>query len=308
MSPGRSPLNILLSSDERGVLGLAAAGRSIAEHAPPSRDIRFHLFHSGLDNDTLHKLEDSWTCPGRQTSLVPLEFSVGRVKDLMRSRDVPHMSYSRIFLDEILQDDVARCVYCDIDVLFERDVSELHDMDLEGATIAAVSNATEEDGEAQFRRLGVPGRHYFNAGILAIDVNLWRRQEVSTRALGFCRTAGEALVMHDQDALNVILRDSWKPLPDYWNWWRPEAYTGTEAAIIHMAMNPKPWHPDYQGIHRERFFHYLDRTAFAGTRPKELTALGHFMRRMGRWVPYWPTVLRRLRRSVGGLIGKSNST
>jgi lipopolysaccharide biosynthesis glycosyltransferase len=296
MSGRPDPINVLMSTDRGGVLGAAVTGRSIAENANGARPLNFHLFHGGLDDRTLHRLEASWSIPGRVSKLIPMVFAIDRVRDLLRSRDIPHMAYARLFLDDIMANSATRCVYTDIDVLFERDIEELHDMPLDGAVLGAVPNSTPEEDQAQLQRLGVSGARYFNTGVLSIDVEVWREYDVAGKTLVLARSAGDHLKMHDQDALNVVLAGQWKPLPQYWNFWWPGGFDGDEPVVIHMAMSPKPWQMGYAGPHADRFFAYLDRTAFAGRRPLQLGPLGTVAWRAKRSIPYWPTVWRRLRR------------
>lgn len=298
--PSRT-VHILLCTDRKGVPGAAVTGRSIVENATRGTHFVFHLFHGGLDEETVGRLERSWQVAGKPMSLVPVEFPVSRVRDLVRSRDIPYIAYARLFLGELLSPDVSRCVYCDIDILFERDVTELHATELEGAVLGAVPNASPEVDEADLRRLGVPGTRYFNTGMLLVDVDEWRVRDVARRALDFARGAGEGLRMHDQDALNAVLYDSWKQLPEHWNRWRSDTVNWDEPYVVHMAMSPKPWQVGYAGPHAPRFFEYLDRTEFGGVRPRELGGLAGLARRAWRVIPYWPSVLRRIGRVLRSL-------
>ena len=73
---------------------------------------------------------------------------------------------------------------------------------------------------------------YFNSGIMIIDFEPWRKQNISKKVIDFINenSSEDFLVFHDQDALNAILYDQWHELHPRWN------------AQTHIIMNEKTHH------------------------------------------------------------------
>lgn len=295
--PGRS-LNVVYATDRRGLVGLAASALSLAQHVPPTRPLSFWILDQGLTwkERSLVAADLRGPRPAVTVSFVPL--SPDWFSGFIHSRSIPRVAYARLLLGDLLPDSVARCLYLDVDTVCLGNVEDLHDLDLGGLPAAAVPNASSGgDGRVEFQRLGVEGSGYFNSGVLVCDLARWREERIGEAAIAFVRQAGSRLIMHDQDALNVVLRGRWKSLPDSWNRWAVHTASG-ETRILHYTMSPKPWHADYRGPERDRYVALLKQTSLAHRLPRNplgLTALG---RRVRARLPYLPTVLRMLRERV----------
>lgn len=299
MDAGGEIVEVVFATDRRLVMAAAAAGRSVLDAAARPDRIRLHMLGGGLSDADRAALRSSWQAAPAPYAIEFHDFNVGSVGDLLRSKTVSHMCYARLFLADFLPATSRRAIYLDVDTVADRDVGELDALPLEGAILAAVPNGTLDDQQKQLQRLGVSARGYFNGGVMVLDLEAWRAQEVGRRAIAFARAFTGVLSLWDQDALNAVVPDQWRPLGDEWNSWA--AHTDVpDGRLLHYAMTPKPWDADYRGRHRDVFFRALDRTAFAGWRPPHLFGLGPLATALRRRIPYPPTVLRMLREALGG--------
>jgi lipopolysaccharide biosynthesis glycosyltransferase len=295
------PVDILLCFDRRFLLGAAVTIRSITENACPSSSLRFHIFSPDLDDDAQKRLADSAMARVPRIQTFSYRIDPSAFSDLLRSKQISHTAYARLFAAEILDASITELIYVDADVLFARDVCELMNIPLNGKVLAAVPNGSLSDQQKNLQRLGVAAESYFASGLMVIDLARWRREQVGIRALQFAHDAGDRLVLHDQDALNGVIRGEFVPLPTTWCHWASES-DAIRDAVIHYAMTPKPWDPDYQGGYRDQFFECLDRTPFAGWRPARWFGLAPILARAARALPYPPTVLRILREKVTAFV------
>lgn len=301
-------VHVVLAVDPGCVLGCAVSMQSLLVNASPDAKVSFHLITGGLAAHDVDRLTRTATSADRPVEVSVREFEPQRVQHLLRSKLVTHMTYARLFLDELLPESVSRCAYIDCDLVFERDVLELWRTDLQGRCAAAVPNGSPEETEAYRVRLGLRTAAYFNAGVMLIDVNRWREQNVGPRALAEAMRVGEDLILHDQDALNCVLQGDWVPVPLHWNVWAIHpSLTADDRAVLHYMGAPKPWQADYDRPFGDRFYEYLDQTPFRGTRPWNPLGLGAQFARLRRRVPYLPTVLRMARRLVAGGNGRGKA-
>lgn len=192
-------------------------------------------------------------------------------------------AYGRFFVHQLAAG-ADRVIYLDADTLPVRSIQDLLEMDLGGATAAAVRDdyiATfgSPFGPAE-RDPGLdPARPYFNSGVLVIDPAAWRRQRVAERATRWLQRFGPGTELVDQDALNVVLQGDWRELPPVWNvgwgWYEPGRCEGPFetmpqiARILHYTTEDKPWSVPCT-VPRwacDPFFAALDRTPWSGWRP-----------------------------------------
>src|SRR5207249_2600441 len=58
---------------------------------------------------------------------------------------------------------------------------------------------------------------YFNAGLMLINTNVWREEQIGRRAIQLIGTSEPPLKWLDQDALNMLIRERWRELDERWN-------------------------------------------------------------------------------------------
>jgi len=136
----------------------------------------------------------------------------------------------------------------DVDLLVLRDLGGMWEMDLGGAIVGAVTDWFLPEWKARCGGIeGLPAvPEYFNSGVLLLDMEQWRRERVSERALVYLQQHPETPFC-DQDALNVVCSGKWKEMGAYWNHQNhfELELAKTEAAawpgIVHFITGGKPW-------------------------------------------------------------------
>jgi hypothetical protein len=130
-------------------------------------------------------------------------------------------------------------------------------------------------GVKGYRALGLePETAYFNAGVMVVDLDAWRREQVEERALDYLDRYASQVFFHEQEALNVVLAQRWRPLAQTWNWSAhplhapAEHLQGATPSILHFTGARKPWVRGGAGPWYERYVHFLDATDWRGKRPR----------------------------------------
>jgi lipopolysaccharide biosynthesis glycosyltransferase len=291
-------IRILLAVDPKQVIGCAVSMRSILENVRHGAAVHFDVITSGISPQDRQALCATVRGGRRQGTIDLHDVDLTRFTHLMASKLVSHTTYARLLIDDVLPPDAARCIYVDCDMVVERDIAEAWEFPLQGRTVAATANGDATDSRRNLARLGLEGDRYLNAGFVVIDVERWRALHVSERALQQAEMQGDRLVLHDQDALNCALQNDWVVMPREWNAGIPvcDWLTDDSKAVFHYWGAPKPWHADYTGRFRPKFFRYLDMTAFAGVRPWNPLGLGALLVRSRRRIPHYPSVVRAIKR------------
>lgn len=133
------------------------------------------------------------------------------IKDFTRKA-----TWYRISLDELIPD-AKRILYLDLDLLVKDSLLPLWQTPLEGHVLGAVTNVPPRQEQAYNHRPELSGDLYFNAGVLLLDLEAIRREELGPRMRAFSVRNAARLRWRDQDALNEVLHERRLPLHPRWN-------------------------------------------------------------------------------------------
>lgn len=153
-------------------------------------------------------------------------------------------TYYRFFIPELFPE-VQKAVYIDGDTILLDDIAKLYDTDVTGFYLAAAVDRLVCEHEIfsaySERTLGIPGGFYFNAGVLVINCNQFRRHKLSAKFMKLLMTYS-FVVAQDQDYLNVLCRNRIKWLPAEWNC-QMYGYISNpdEIRLVHYNLAQKPW-------------------------------------------------------------------
>lgn len=175
-------------------------------------------------------------------------------------------TYYRLFLPELVSPVTNKLLYIDTDAVVRVDLKEIYNTNIGSFPFAAVP-----DSYPELRTdLGITKEgKYFNAGVLLIDVESWKKHRVTERAMQFLADYPEKIKFVDQDALNATQKDNWYPLPKRFNftWFDvlqevPKKKLLQNAAIIHYTGGSKPWNALGGNKLRHIYHYYLKRSPY----------------------------------------------
>jgi lipopolysaccharide biosynthesis glycosyltransferase len=234
-----------------------------------ARNLDIHIFADKIDERWLAKLKARADSSGGRIDVH--EFDPSLVKGLKDCGHYGLSTYYRLFVPELLADQADRLIYLDSDMIVRSPIQELLNFDLGGSVLAAVPGFRARDNQAHAQRLGhgvdCP---YFNAGIMIIDPQRWKRADLTRRCLAFQQTHPERIRYADQDMLNYCLAGDWKSLPFEWNvmvdsFW-PVVESDLDGAtleqitkacsnprIVHFNGQFKPWHFTYRHPYKQAY-------------------------------------------------------
>lgn len=199
-------------------------------------------------------------------------------------------AYYRLFATKILPDAVDKVIYLDGDIVVDKSLKELWDLDMADYAIATVTDMSEKLHD--YSRLGYDSNYgYFNSGVLVINLKYWREQNVIDDFMDIIINHSERIKLHDQDILNIVFCKKKICLPLEYNlqngfMYRPELmemdYDKYKAAIdyaiknyvvIHYACSLKPWYVDCDNPLHAVWLKYLKMTRWRNRRLKRMYPL-----------------------------------
>ena len=275
MNP-RDSVVVVCATDERYVMPLAVMLRSAIDNLAVTRSLAVHILHSRVSEDARRRVTQSLPADRCAIEWIPVDAS--KVAGVPVWGRMPVSTYFKLLLPDVVDVNVKRAIWLDCDLIVTGDLSELWDTSLEGMPAAAVQDqlvpfASSKGGIASRAEIGIiADSKYFNAGVMIVDIDRWRAERVSARALDHLTRRWKSVVYWDQEGLNVALAGNWMELDEKWNCNvslpANRIRSGDRLpAILHYAGMLKPW------MYRTRepawsiYMRYLDRTSWARSRP-----------------------------------------
>ncbi|RFU64424.1 glycosyltransferase family 8 protein [Peribacillus saganii] len=169
-------------------------------------------------------------------------------------------TYHRISIPDLLEKDIEKVMYLDIDMIIKEDITELWDIDIDNYFLSAVIDAWQGVNKLRHSDLSIPEDcDYFNAGVLVLNLKKWREHNITNQIIEFMNKNQEIIRYPSQDPMNAILHDKWLQLDAKWNYQSKHVYFSDlrlEPAIIHYTGNDsKPWWSSKHPL-RDEYFKY----------------------------------------------------
>ena len=298
-------MDILLCTDNRYMMPTGVLMHSIGVHN--QEPIRYHiLVGEGFEERNRLLLEQEADRAGSTCYFYSIDKSVTSHLPFGREGMPRHVSiatYYRLFITEVLPQNLHKILYLDGDMIVRHSLLDLRNYDLEGSPLGAVHDMAEPLNAA---RLGLSS--YFNAGMLLINLDYWRDNHCLESFLAYIGENEEKILLHDQDVLNGVFASLVKWLPLTYNFQNGfilaephKQYDRSlqseidicknDPAIIHYTVYNKPWNVACFHPYRDEWRRYQKQTCWKGYRYEEPkpTKWIHYLRNwLFRYTPYVP--------------------
>ncbi len=262
---------VVFASNEKGVLPLSLALWSLLRKARENTIYDVHILCDGMTEESQQRLIDIGSNISTRHT-VSFHNMKPILDDKMKDgyvRYLPRSTWSRVFVPDLMPN-VKRALYVDIDILFCDDCSELFTLDMKGAAVGCVYEIPSSPGSVFNETFDIPVEYpgYFNAGVLLMDLDMFRRDGLSELVMQTAAKYSDKLKAQDQDALNAALYNRCFRLHPRWNWndgftrrfikcnpsarmWRAfEPREVVEATlfpgILHFVGPHKPWNYNHR--------------------------------------------------------------
>lgn len=274
-------INLIFSIDKMYEQHLAVCLQSIYDN---NRGNNFHIFllapkGHDIGRKLLHTIIN-----------LRFEYTVLSVEERLFSNfhisyHVSLATYYRLIIGKLLPLNVHKAIYLDSDLVVMDDLTDLWQTDITEHAIAAV----DEKAFDRFEALGIPTKfNYFNAGVLLINVDYFRNENLFEKALTYYNTNKINILWWDQDILNGLLYNKRLKLPSEWNVKTDEFDRASSDIIpqnikvIHFTGSSKPWH--YRNNHPKKdvYFYYLNKTKYKYYSPFRTKLKEYFLKTIAK--------------------------
>lgn len=254
---------VVFACDDNYAKYLAVTMASLIANFDKEKDLEIIVFDAGISNQSKEKLS---RLKNDKTSIHFKEIDPQIFSDYpLTIKHISVATYFRLKLPSLLLN-YRKVVYLDVDILVNKDVSPMWDIDLHTKAIAAVQEPYGKVvGKEYHEKIGIQDSNhkYFNAGILIMDLEKLRTSNFEGRVVSYLEKYKDNIEYQDQDILNAVLQGNVKYIhpkynyiPSYRNLLSPKRkdildslpYTKqeivslkSEATIYHYCGKKKPW-------------------------------------------------------------------
>ncbi len=252
-------MNICFATDDNFVKPTAVAMMTLLL-SNKEDDFTFYIITQGLTKQNKEILETTAKKYSPKSSVefcVLTDETVNMFSSTLKKEDhVSIATYLRLFIPSLIPENVDKVLYLDGDIICVDSIKEFYKTEISLYSLAAVHDVRTCDSES-FERLCYPIENgYAAAGVLLINVDWWRKNDVQNKALSFVTEHKEICLWHDQDALNKILNGTIKYVHIKYNAYEMLFYDEIEypdflldeakeaqqnPVLIHYCSGRKPW-------------------------------------------------------------------
>ena len=287
-SPSIEPIVIACAADQKYVMPLAVMIKSVLNNLDNQRKISLYIVDGGIDQNDKERLINSWNSDRLIAHWVLVDKSVFTNMPLWGRMNIN--TYYRLLIPDFVPNSFCKAIWLDCDLVVKSSLDKIWDIDIGDYAILAsqdimIPYVSSRYGIGPYQELGIAwDAKYFNAGVMVVNLDWWRQNDVAGNALAYLRKYQKTVFFWDQEALNAVLIGKWGELDPRWN--QIASVSGrsffkaahldrmtyqqivNDPWIVHFAGTWKPWIYYNHNPLRALYFQYLDTTAWAGWRPQ----------------------------------------
>lgn len=237
---------VFYACDDNFVKYTVVSLQSMKEHASRDQKYCIHVLHTNISKemqDVMYAMQDEQF----QIRFDDVTDYLKSISDKLPLRDYySKTTYFRLFIAEMFPE-YEKAIYIDSDTVVLGDIADLYAYDLGDNYVGAAREQamvqTDVYGIYVEKVLGIDRNAYFNAGLLVINCEQFRKQRVLDQFIELLHVYN-FVVTQDEDYLNLICKGQVFWLPQQWNTevFGNIDYPEESICVLHYIMVSKPWH------------------------------------------------------------------
>lgn len=257
---------IFYACDDNFIKYTVVSLRSMIENASAEYKYHVYVLHTNASEDMQGALK-ALANDNFEISFEDVTEYLESIKDRLPVRHYyTKTTYFRLFIADMFPQ-YDKAIYIDSDTVVQGDISRLYSTDVGDAYLAACHEQVMEQidvyGTYCESVVGVSRHNFFNAGLLLINCEQFRKKALLSRFIEYLGMYN-FVVTQDEDYLNLICKDHVFWLDQRWNTELADGleypYDVSEAYVLHYIMVNKPWH--YRTCRgADVFWSYADKTS-----------------------------------------------
>ena len=275
-----STIRIFCSTDDHYAPHAGVMLTSLFEN---NREETFEVFvlTRGLAKENTYALQSLGEKYPATITILPVDLAQFSNCPIRPGDHITMEAYFRLMATQLLPKRIDRILYLDVDIVIDGSIRELWEWDIDNYAMGAVIDESFCNHEVYNRLRLDPVVPYFNSGVLLMNLNYWREHHVMERCMKCIGDNPDILSFHDQDTLNIVLKDEKVYLPIRYNYqtgyylsWiypdYPDEFkrqvldNARRPVVIHFSGPLKPWTTSSDHPFRRKYLHYQHLSPWKG--------------------------------------------
>jgi len=201
-----------------------------------------------------------------------IEFS--QIKDInmnfpnLKNNHISKATYFRFFIEDYLSNDIKNLIYLDCDIICIQNpeqilnsyINKLNNSDL--VIASSVEYLKNNETIELFDRLKLKSDSYFNAGVMVINYEKWRHENLKNKLLDLMNKIANDINFWDQDVLNKYFDGQYLEMTHFLNFNlnNEQSYienkVNRNVVFVHYSGSSKPWTVEGVNIFSHNYFQY----------------------------------------------------
>jgi len=201
-----------------------------------------------------------------------IEFS--QIKDInmnfpnLKNNHISKATYFRFFIEDYLSNDIKNLIYLDCDIICIQNpeqilnsyINKLNNSDL--VIASSVEYLKNNETIELFDRLKLKSDSYFNAGVMVINYDKWRHENLKNKLLDLMNKIANDINFWDQDVLNKYFDGQYLEMTHFLNFNlnNEQSYienkVNRNVVFVHYSGSSKPWTVEGVNIFSHNYFQY----------------------------------------------------
>ena len=197
-------LHVVYASDDKFAEILGVSLVSLLDNNQDMKQITVYVLDSGVSDENKEKIECLCEQYKRTSPVWIPATNISEVLDMKVITDRGSLSqYARLFISSVMPEGLSRVLYLDCDIIINKSLFELWNLDLQGNTIGALMDAFSKQYRANIDLQ--PKNIMFNSGVMLIDLDMWKEKDIEGQLKQFITKKRGKVQQGDQGALNAVL-------------------------------------------------------------------------------------------------------
>ena len=189
-------------------------------------------------------------------------------------------TYFRLYFANLLPKEIDKVLFLDSDIIVRKNIDDLLSLDFKIKNdckgeyyVYAVDHKFTKKEITRLRELNFVGEHYFNAGVLLINLKKWREDNVTSSFISTLEKYNNKILWADQDILNLVIDNQWGKISYNYNAFGLDGEMDNNYKIIHYIGMSKPWQLRNKHPYKYLYWKYIQLTPFKRRFPEDLSIL-----------------------------------
>ena len=294
-------INIAVCTDENFSIPALVCITSVFENNK-EEECYVYVLNDGLSNNAIVKFEKLASEYKQQIIIKTIDKH--RFDGLTVNERFPISMYYRYLLPEILPK-VDKILYLDCDIIVRHSLNNLFETQLGNKALAAV--VAESCDDIFWTNLLKLKTLYFNSGVLLINLDYWRKFDITNKLIKWVSDNPHLCNLPDQNALNKVLEgnvvylDYTYNFQEWWfgdltHWihysrWADIQKASKNPVVVHFCEAEKPWFKECKNPFKNEYLHYAYLHEFIGfhllKKKKKEWSCTTILDRIGLKFRYW---------------------